>query len=86
MRAIGNVSVDCQRGQEARDLRGSQLDRVTLSVVEDAPSDPRDVAVFGSTTVVARAQRGENAIEKPRLRSLSSLGFTDGEQHIPLTV
>jgi hypothetical protein len=77
LRGGRHASVHGQPGQEARDLRRSQLDRVALAVEDNVAPDPRDVALLGAPA--AGAQRLAHAIEQPRRAGFTGVLANDAE-------
>jgi hypothetical protein len=78
LRRCGDLSVDGQRRQEARDLCRTHGGGMALSVEEDVAADPRDVRLLGATAIVPGSNGIAHAIEKPRARGALGSGFAHG--------
>jgi len=74
----GDLPVDGQGAEEARDLGRRHLRGMALVVEEDVAPDPRDIRVLGAATVVTSAKSAADAIEQARLRRTGRTGLTNG--------
>jgi hypothetical protein len=62
----GDLALDGQGAEEARDLGSAHLGGMALAVKEDVAADPPDVRLLGAATAVAQADGFPYALEQPR--------------------
>jgi hypothetical protein len=62
----GNLALDGQGTQEARDLGGAHLEGMRLAMEADVPADPPDVGRLGASTPVAQPDGFPDAVEQFR--------------------
>jgi hypothetical protein len=67
-------------GQEIRDLRLTQIARMTFAVEEYEPADPIEVSLSGAQTVAARAHEAAHLLQQFRLAAGTGLGLHNDER------
>jgi hypothetical protein len=78
----GNLALDGEGAEEARDLGGAHLGGMALVVDEDAPADPSDVSLLGAATAVAKAVGLPHAVEEPGWAPVDRAGFPHDERRV----
>ncbi len=76
-----HFSLDGERREKLRDLRGAHLDGMALAVEQDVSADPRDVCLLGTAAVVARAEDIPRAVKETWLPLAGRAGVTGGKAY-----
>ena len=66
LRGRGDAAPDREVGQECLDVRGSELRRVALAVIDDEAFNPVDVRLLGADAVMLEADLFAHPVEQAR--------------------
>ena len=75
LRGRGDLPLDCEGAQEARDFGRPHVGGVALVVEEDVAADPRDVGLLGAAAVMSGADGYADAVEQSWLGRTGRVGF-----------
>src|SRR3989454_1821467 len=75
LRGRGDLPLDGEGAQEARDFGRPHVGGVARVVEEDVAADPRDVGLLGAATVMSGADGYPDAVEQSQFGRAGRVGF-----------